>query len=87
LGISKLIIFLSFPDGPQPFLSHEHGYYYPDFAPDTGGGILFDAFDTHDRQLPAYKENCIELIAKLAPTNRTDIELHERLLAAPVLNL
>lgn len=65
----------------------EYGYYYPDFAPDIGGSMLCDAFDAHDDQLPAYNAKCFNLVEKLAPTNPTNVDLHERLLSAPVLNL
>ena len=65
----------------------DYGYYYPDFAPDIGGIKLSEAFDCHDKKLPAYKAKCLELLGQLAPANPVNVDLHERLLAAPVLNL
>lgn len=65
----------------------DYGYYYPDFAADEGGKILLDAFDRHDKELPAYQAKCRELIARLAPANKANIELHERLLTAKIRKL
>ena len=70
----------------SPFLK-DYGYYYPDWSPDIGGKMLVDAFDRHDRELPAYQVKCRELIARVAPTNPAIIAMHERLLTAPVLSL
>lgn len=81
------ILFGSYPLFHNSEYLKEYGYYYPDFAPDVGGSVLCDAFDIHDQQLPSYKTKCAELMRKLAPTNPANIELHERLLAAPVLKL
>lgn len=81
------VLFGSYPLFHNSEYLKDYGYYYPDFAPDVGGGILCDTFNTHDQQLQPYKVKCTELIKKLAPTNPANIELHERLLAAPVLKL
>ena len=65
----------------------DYGYYYPDWSPDIGGKVLIDAFDRHDKELPAYQAKCRELIARIAPTNPDNIALHERLLTAPIVTL
>lgn len=65
----------------------DYGYFYPEFCPDIGGKVLIDAFDRHDKELPAYQAKTKELIARLAPTNPDNIALHERLLTAPVVKL
>ena len=51
------------------------------------GKVLIDAFDRHDKELPAYQAKCRELIARIAPTNPDNIALHERLLTAPIIAL
>jgi hypothetical protein len=65
----------------------DYGYYYPDWSPDIGGKVLIDAFDRHDKELPAYQAKCRELIARVAPTHPDNIALHERLLTAPIVTL
>ena len=65
----------------------DHGYYYPDFAADTGGEVLLAAFASHDANLDAYRATNAALVARLAPVNPANIALHEALvekvLAAP----
>jgi hypothetical protein len=56
------------------------GYYYPDFAAEAAGSALLQAFATHDARLEEYRASVAALTARLAPTNRENIALHERLL-------
>ena len=65
----------------------DYGYYYPDFSPDIGGKVLLEAFDRHDKELPAYQAKCRELITRLSPVHPDNIALHERLLTAPIVTL
>ena len=65
----------------------DYGYYYPDFAADTGGDVLLAALATHDANLGSYRAANAALVARLAPANPLNVALHERLvetvLAAP----
>jgi hypothetical protein len=65
----------------------DYGYYYPDFAAEAAGTALLDAFAGHDAKLDGYRASVALLLARLAPTGRDAIAVHERLLSAtePVL--
>ena len=65
----------------------DYGYYYPDFSPDVGAKVLIEAFERHDKELPAYQAKSKALIDSLAPSHPDNIALHERLLTAPAVTL
>jgi Protein of unknown function (DUF2827) len=60
----------------------EYGYYYPSFEPELGGRAVVEAFENHDKNHVEYREKGVALAAKLSPTARHNIDLHEGLLRA-----
>ena len=63
-------------------LMKEYGYYYPEFDAQAGGKALLDAFERHDRELPAYREKAKGLMAKLDVANAANVEAYTRELVA-----
>lgn len=78
------VLYGSYPLIHNSAFLKDYGYYYPDFAVDEGGRVLLEAFERHDKEFPAYQAKSRELIARLDPLNPANIDLHERLLVAPI---
>lgn len=55
----------------------DYGYYYPDFAADAAGAQLVAATQTHEANLPRYRRDVSELLARLDPTSEDNIALHQ----------
>lgn len=58
----------------------DYGYYYEDFNPESGGEALIRAYDTHADNIDAYARNNAKLFAKLDPTSKENIDIHQGLL-------
>ncbi|MDG6894635.1 DUF2827 family protein [Volucribacter amazonae] len=58
------------------------GYYYPSFDALQGANILLNALENHDKYLSIYREQANDLIEKLSPYHRKNIEAHEQALQA-----
>jgi hypothetical protein len=59
----------------------EYGYYYADFDAEDGARALLHAFETHDRDLDAYRARNAPLFRRLDPESPETIAVHEALLA------
>jgi hypothetical protein len=59
----------------------DYGYYYRDFDAESGADVLLSAFDTHARDLDAYRRRNAPLLRRLDPANPETIEAHEALMA------
>jgi hypothetical protein len=57
------------------------GYYYPDFDAEAGGAALLRALAEHPASQAEHAERARALFARLDPTSRANIALHEGLLA------
>lgn len=63
-------------------LIRDCGYYYPDFDCQEAGRALLRAFDGHDANLPAYRENASALLRRLDTANPENVEAYTRELLA-----
>ncbi|MBL8519097.1 MAG: DUF2827 family protein, partial [Betaproteobacteria bacterium] len=56
------------------------GYYYESFDAEAGGEALVRAIDTHDANLPRYRETAAALLSRVEATAPGSIAAHEKLL-------
>jgi hypothetical protein len=59
----------------------DYGYYYEAFDAESGADALLRAFDTHDRDLDAYRARNAPLLRRLDPATPETIAVHEQLMA------